>query len=84
MLEAIRWLPNEECLELLDQTRLPTETTYIKCCEYRDIVSAIKRLAVRGAPAIRRCRGLWACDGSQENKRKVKRRIFIPAARRST
>ena len=52
MLEAIRWLPEEECLDLLDQTRLPTETTYIKCCGYRDIVSAIKRLAVRGAPAI--------------------------------
>lgn len=52
MLEAIRWLPNEECLELLDQTRLPAEITYIKCCGYRDIVSAINRLAVRGAPAI--------------------------------
>jgi methylthioribose-1-phosphate isomerase len=52
MLEAIRWLPNEECLELLDQTRLPAEVKYTKCCGYRDVVSAIKRLAVRGAPAI--------------------------------
>ena len=52
MLEAIRWLPNEECLELLDQTKLPAEVTYIKCCGYRDVISAIKRLAVRGAPAI--------------------------------
>lgn len=52
MLEAIRWLPGEECLELLDQTKLPAEITYIKCSDYRDVASAIKCLAVRGAPAI--------------------------------
>lgn len=52
MLEAIRWLPDEECLELLDQTKLPAEITYIKCDDYRAVASAIKCLAVRGAPAI--------------------------------
>jgi methylthioribose-1-phosphate isomerase len=52
MFEAMRWLPNEECLELLDQTRLPAEITYIKCCTYQEIAAAIRCLAVRGAPAI--------------------------------
>ncbi len=52
MLETMRWLPEENCLELLDQTRLPLETTFIKCHVYRDVAAAIKRLAVRGAPAI--------------------------------
>lgn len=52
MLGAMRWLPDEGCLELLDQTKLPAETTYIKCSGYRDVAAAIKCLAVRGAPAI--------------------------------
>ncbi|MDD4767268.1 MAG: S-methyl-5-thioribose-1-phosphate isomerase [Desulfotomaculaceae bacterium] len=52
MLETIRWLPGEECLELLDQTRLPAEISYIKCSDYRQVAAAIKCLAVRGAPAI--------------------------------
>lgn len=52
MLETMRWLAGENCLELLDQTRLPAEITFIKCKEYQDVAAAIKRLAVRGAPAI--------------------------------
>jgi methylthioribose-1-phosphate isomerase len=52
MLETMRWLPDEGCLELLDQTKLPAETIYLKCSGYRDIAAAIKCLAVRGAPAI--------------------------------
>lgn len=52
MLETMRWLPDENCLELLDQTRLPLEITFIKCRSYRDVAAAIKRLSVRGAPAI--------------------------------
>jgi methylthioribose-1-phosphate isomerase len=39
-------------LTLLDQTRLPAEETYIQCESTEMVVDAIKRLAVRGAPAI--------------------------------
>ncbi len=52
MLETMRWLPGEGRLELLDQTRLPGEIVYIKCYDYRQVASAIRSLAVRGAPAI--------------------------------
>ncbi|MHB1041617.1 MAG: S-methyl-5-thioribose-1-phosphate isomerase [Eubacteriales bacterium] len=52
VVETMRWLPEEKCLELLDQTRLPGEAVYIKCKHFRDVAQAIKRLAVRGAPAI--------------------------------
>ncbi|MFX4261731.1 S-methyl-5-thioribose-1-phosphate isomerase [Pelotomaculum propionicicum] len=51
-MDTLRWLTGEECLELLDQTKLPAEITYIRCSDYRDVASAIKCLAVRGAPAI--------------------------------
>jgi methylthioribose-1-phosphate isomerase len=37
---------------LLDQTRLPTEVVYLECRSVEDVWQAIRRLAVRGAPAI--------------------------------
>jgi methylthioribose-1-phosphate isomerase len=39
-------------IELLDQTRLPQEATTIRVAEVDTLVDAIKRLAVRGAPAL--------------------------------
>jgi len=39
-------------LRLLDQTRLPGELAYLDCTSLEDVWDAIKRLAVRGAPAI--------------------------------
>jgi methylthioribose-1-phosphate isomerase len=41
-----------EKLRLLSQTKLPTEVVYEDYDDYRDIIGAIKRLDVRGAPAI--------------------------------
>ncbi|HSL84639.1 MAG TPA: S-methyl-5-thioribose-1-phosphate isomerase [Thermoanaerobaculia bacterium] len=46
----IRW--EEDHLELLDQTRLPREESWLRCTEPEDVADAIRRLAVRGAPAI--------------------------------
>jgi methylthioribose-1-phosphate isomerase len=40
------------CLRLLDQTRLPTEITFRDCRSVDEVWDAIKRLQVRGAPAI--------------------------------
>ncbi|MBI5723639.1 MAG: S-methyl-5-thioribose-1-phosphate isomerase [Planctomycetes bacterium] len=39
-------------LRLLDQTRLPNETVFIDCRDTMMVWDAIKRLVVRGAPAI--------------------------------
>lgn len=39
-------------LWLLDQTELPLEEIMIECRGYRDVAEAIRRLSVRGAPAI--------------------------------
>jgi methylthioribose-1-phosphate isomerase len=39
-------------LVLLDQTRLPAETVYLECRTAEDVWQAIRRLSVRGAPAI--------------------------------
>ena len=39
-------------LELLDQTRLPREEVWLSCARPEEVADAIRRLAVRGAPAI--------------------------------
>lgn len=39
-------------IRLLDQTKLPTEVIYKDLTDYRDIIVSIKKLEVRGAPAI--------------------------------
>ena len=49
-MDAIRW--QGDSLALLDQTRLPTEEVWDNYTDYRKVVDAIRRLVVRGAPAI--------------------------------
>ena len=39
-------------LRVLDQTRLPGRVTYLDCRDPRSVFRAIRRLSVRGAPAI--------------------------------
>jgi methylthioribose-1-phosphate isomerase len=50
MLETITWTGH--AARLLDQTRLPVETVYVEITEEKQMWDAIKRLVVRGAPAI--------------------------------
>jgi len=50
MYQPIQW-KNDHIL-LLDQTRLPGEEVYIECRDIDAAADAIKRLAVRGAPAL--------------------------------
>lgn len=50
---TMRWQGGHDgYLVLLDQTRLPGEVVEIDCKSVEDVWQAIKRLAVRGAPAI--------------------------------
>ena len=49
-LVPLKWKENR--LIILDQTKLPREEVYLEVTEYQAVASAIKRLAVRGAPAI--------------------------------
>ena len=48
--QPLEWLENR--VKLLDQTRLPAEEVYLDIADYRDMVTAINTLQVRGAPAI--------------------------------
>ena len=48
--EGVRLLPGK--LRIIDQTRLPQELTFLELDDIDDIAAAIRRLSVRGAPAI--------------------------------
>ncbi len=51
---TLEWVELEDgpALRLLDQTRLPNETTFVDCTALEQVAEAIKVLRVRGAPAI--------------------------------
>jgi len=49
-MKPIEWLGDR--LKLLDQTELPLREIYLETSDYKEVVSAIKQLKVRGAPAI--------------------------------
>jgi methylthioribose-1-phosphate isomerase len=48
--QPIEWLGDR--VRIIDQTRLPHEEIYLELDDYHDLVSAIKELQIRGAPAI--------------------------------
>src|SRR5687767_11617629 len=50
MIQTISWTGT--AVRLLDQTKLPGETVYVEIVDERQMWDAIKRLVVRGAPAI--------------------------------
>lgn len=51
---ALRWLdpPAGPAIELLDQTRLPVTESMVTCTDVDQLVDAISRLVVRGAPLL--------------------------------
>ncbi len=53
-MRALRWLgpPGGPAIELLDQTRLPAEEVFLRCADVPQLVDAIRRLVVRGAPLL--------------------------------
>jgi len=51
--KTIEWIGGlDGCVSMIDQTRLPTELVRLECRDPETVWYAIKRLAVRGAPAI--------------------------------
>lgn len=64
MLEPITWTGN--VVRLLDQTKLPGETVYLDIVDEKQMHDAIRRLVVRGAPAIGIAAGFGAYLGVRD------------------
>ncbi len=66
---TLRWRGDiDGRLVLLDQTCLPVETVYLECHTADDVWHAIKRLSVRGAPAIGVAAAYGVCLGVNEGR----------------
>ena len=50
MVKAIEWVDGK--VIMLDQTKLPFEVSYVACTDYQMVAEGIRRLRIRGAPAI--------------------------------
>jgi len=50
MIKTLEW--TNDGVRFIDQTKLPTEETYVTCLTYEQVANAIRTMVVRGAPAI--------------------------------
>lgn len=50
MVTTIEW--KDGAVSMLDQSRLPREVKYITCTDYQMVAEGIRKLRIRGAPAI--------------------------------
>ena len=50
MIKTLEW--TDAGVRFIDQTKLPTEETYVTCKNYEEVADAIRTMVVRGAPAI--------------------------------
>src|SRR5437764_11663410 len=66
MRNAIEWCDGH--LEVIDQTALPGRLEIAKLSTVEDVVDAIRRLVVRGAPAIGVCAGYGVVVGLAEGR----------------
>ncbi len=73
----LRW--DDGALLLLDQTRLPAEEVWLRCIDVETVADAIRRLAVRGAPAIGVAAGFGLALGVRGAARAELRRRFEDA-----
>lgn len=50
MIQTLEW--TDHGVRFIDQTKLPTEETYVNCTTYEQVADVIRNMVVRGAPAI--------------------------------
>ena len=64
--KTIEW--KKDRVKILDQRRLPDEVRYLECREASEVAEAIRKMAIRGAPAI----GVAAAMGIALAAKKIK------------
>ncbi len=66
MVKAIEWKKGR--IVMLDQTRLPLEVVFIDCHDHKKVAEGIRKLRIRGAPAIGIAAAMGIALGAQEIK----------------
>ena len=68
MIQTLEW--TDQGVRFIDQTKLPTEETYVTCKSYEQVADAIRTMIVRGAPAIGVAAAMGIAIGVQNSKRR--------------
>jgi len=63
---------------MIDQRKIPAKVEYLICKQYKDVIHAIKKMAIRGAPAI----GIAAAMGLALGSSSIKVKTFDAFRRR--
>src|SRR5712675_3125650 len=66
MIQTLEW--TEQGVRFIDQTKLPTEETYLTCKTHEEVADAIRNMVVRGAPAIGVAAALGIALGMKTSK----------------
>ncbi len=66
MIQTLEWTDNG--VRFIDQTKLPTEETYVTCKTYEQVADAIRTMIVRGAPAIGVAAAMGIALGVKDSK----------------
>jgi methylthioribose-1-phosphate isomerase len=66
MIQTLEW--TDQGVRFIDQTKLPTEETYVTCKTYEQVADAIRTMVVRGAPAIGVAAAMGIALGAQNSK----------------
>jgi len=66
MIQTLEW--TDSGVRFIDQTKLPTEETYVTCKTYEQVADAIRTMIVRGAPAIGVAAAMGIALGVKDSK----------------
>src|SRR5271170_5393895 len=66
MIKTLEW--TDAGVRFIDQTKLPTEETYVTCKTYEEVADAIRTMIVRGAPAIGVTAAMGVALGVRDSK----------------
>ena len=66
MINTLEW--TDRGVRFIDQTKLPTEETYVNCTTYEQVADVIRNMVVRGAPAIGVAAAMGVALGVQKSK----------------
>ena len=66
MIQTLEW--TDSGVRFIDQTKLPTEETYVTCKTYTQVADVIRNMVVRGAPAIGVAAAMGIALGIKDSK----------------
>lgn len=75
LLLTVKW--KNDSVVFIDQTKLPSKLAYVKCTNYKEVADVIRKLIVRGAPAIGVSAAFGLALAAQQSNAKTVPKLMI-------